>query len=155
MRIWCVIANGSRGRAWLRRAEQPGYDAVAEWDAPEARMRDAELGEDRPGRVFASAGAGARSAIEADGTDDSPKEHARRDHIAKVAQDLAAALQQGVTGLVLVAPERLLPELRAALPTAARARVLAEAVGDWTRLPTAEVFTRLDALYRAAAARHP
>lgn len=155
MRIWLAIVNGSRGRAWQRRAEQPGFDVVAEWDAPEARMRDAELGEDRPGRVFASAGAGQRSGIEADGPDDSPKEHARREHVARVAQDLAAALQGGVTGLVLVAPERVLPALRAALPAPARGKVLAEAVGDWTRLPTAEVFERLDALHREAAGRHP
>jgi hypothetical protein len=41
-------------------------------------MRDAELGEDKPGRAFAGAGAMQRSAMERDGKDDGPKEHARR-----------------------------------------------------------------------------
>ncbi|MBM3588170.1 MAG: hypothetical protein FJX33_10255 [Alphaproteobacteria bacterium] len=52
--------------------------------APETRPKrargDAELGEDKPGRAFAGAGATHRCAVERNGKDHSPKEHARRDY---------------------------------------------------------------------------
>jgi len=142
-RIWFVVVNGSRGRAFERRQDQPGYDVVAEWDAPDARARDADLGEDRPGRAFSSVGA-RRSGMEHDGVDDSPKEHARRDHLHMVADTLGKA--RGVKGFVLVAPDRVLPELRNNLAAVKRDAVLAETQGDWTQLPMAEIFQRLDAL---------
>lgn len=54
-RHWFLSANGSRAQAYVKRKQDSGYDQLRAWDAPEARMRDAELGEDKPGRAFASA----------------------------------------------------------------------------------------------------
>ena len=76
-RHWFLLANGSRAQAYVKRKQDSGYDQLRVWDAPEARMRDAEMGEDKPGRAFAAAGAVQRSAMERDGKDDGPKEHAR------------------------------------------------------------------------------
>ena len=69
---WFVVANGSRARAYVQRIGNPGYDVVREWDSPEARMTSAELGEDRPGRVFPGAASawetGVSSPVRFDGT---------------------------------------------------------------------------------------
>jgi hypothetical protein len=54
-RHWLLLANGSRAQAYVKRKQDPGYAHLCVWDAPEARMRDAELGEDKPGRAFAAA----------------------------------------------------------------------------------------------------
>jgi hypothetical protein len=146
---WFIVANGSRGRAYVQRVGSPGYDVVREWDEPNARAHDRDLGEDRPGRLFAAAGAAQRSAIERDAKDDSPKEHARRDLMHAIAQDVAAALRgREATGVVLVAPTTMLRALKAAMPHDLQPAILGEHGADLTQLPTAEVFERLDALRR-------
>jgi protein required for attachment to host cells len=159
---WFVVANGSRAKAYVKRASESGYDLVAEWDEPEARMRDAELGEDRPGRAFAGgpgrrdAAAGGRpgmvqrSGMEWDRIDDSPKEHAKRNLMHRIAEDITASLRSGaIKGVALVAPGRLLGQLREHIPNDLRHAVLAEHEGDLTQLPTAELFEHLDRLRRA------
>jgi len=148
-RRWYVVANGSRARAYAQRAGESGYDVVRAWDEPDARAYDRELGEDRPGRVFAAAGATARSGIERDGRDDSPKEHAKRHLLHWLADDIAAALRRGeASGVVLVAPASMLHALRDALPQELRRAIAGEHAGDLTQLPTAELFARLDAFRR-------
>ncbi len=147
---WYVVANGSRARAYVQRVGESGYDVVRNWDEPDARAHDRDLGEDRPGRVFASAGAaGPRSAIERDAKDDSPKEHARRNLVQGVADDIAEALRRGeATGAVLIAPAAMLPALRQAIPQALHGSLHGELAGDLTQLPTADLFERLDRLRR-------
>ena len=46
LKRWYLLANGSRAQAYVKRAEDSGYDQVRIWDAPEARMKDSELGAD-------------------------------------------------------------------------------------------------------------
>ena len=146
-RQWFVLANGSRAQAYVKRLQDSGYDAVRAWDAPEARMRDAELGEDKPGRAFAGAGATQRSAMERDGKDDGPKEHARRDFLEGLAHDLAAALTAKETdSLAIIAPAPVAQAIIAHLPGPARQAVVQEDHHDLTGLPHADVFARLDAL---------
>ncbi len=147
---WYLVLNGSRGTAYVQRVGRPGYDAVRHWDAPDARTPDHVLGEDRPGRAFASAGASQRSGMEYDNKDDSPKEHAKRDLMAHIAAEAAAALRdRQVTGLVVVAPPPQRHILKDHLPHDLRQAILAEHDGDWTKLPLEEVFERLDALRHA------
>ncbi|MCA3370805.1 MAG: host attachment protein [Roseomonas sp.] len=146
-RHWFVLANGSRAQAYVKRREDSGYDQVRLWDAPEARMRDAELGEDKPGRAFASAGAMHRSAMERDGKDDSPKEHARRDFLEGLAHDLTSALAaKEIDSITLIAPARVAEAITNHLPTPARQAVTGEEHHDLTSLPHADVFARLDAV---------
>ena len=66
-RHWFLLANGSRAQAYVKRREDSGYDQLRAWDAPEARMRDAELGEDKPGRAFAGPGSTHHSGTEREG----------------------------------------------------------------------------------------
>ena len=146
-RHWYVLANGSRAQVYVKRKQDSGYDQLRNWDAPEARMRDAELGEDKPGRAFAAAGAVQRSGMERDGKDDSPKEHAKRDFLEALAHDLAAALSaKEVDSLAIIAPAPVAQAIIAHLPAPARQAVLQEDHHDLTSLPHADVFARLDAL---------
>ncbi|MCZ8278781.1 MAG: host attachment protein [Acetobacteraceae bacterium] len=146
-RHWFILANGSRAQAYVKRTQDSGYDQLRAWDAPEARMRDAELGEDKPGRAFAGAGAMHRSAMERDGKDDSPKEHAKRDFLEALAHDLAAAFAaKEVDSLAIIAPAPVAQAIMAHLPGPARQAVLREDHHDLTSLPHADIFARLDAL---------
>ena len=142
-----LVANGSHGKAYLKRLGESGYDAVMSWEEPDARRRDAELGEDKPGRAFPSAGATQRSAMEYDGKDDSPKEHAKRDLARRMAEDLTAALRAGkADSFAIVAPAPVAHAVLDHLPHEERRKQAGEEHHDLTGLPVAEVFARLDAL---------
>ena len=146
-----VVANGSHGKGYLKRLGETGYDAVLTWASADARAKDSELGEDRPGRSFASAGATARSAMEYDGKDDSPKEHAKRDLARRMAEDLVGALRAGtVQSVALVAPAPVASAIRNHVPPELQPALVGEEHHDLTGLPVAEVFVRLDALRRGA-----
>ena len=145
-RHWYLLANGSRAQAYVKRVEDSGYDMVQEWDAPQARMRDSELGEDRPGRAFSAGGSARRSGIELDGKDDSPKEHARRDFLEALAEDLAKALAaKEMDSIAIIAPAPVAHAITGHLPGPARNAVTGEEHHDLTSLPHADVFARLDA----------
>ena len=142
-----VVANGSHGKAWMKRLGETGYDPVLAWDAPEARRRDSEQGEDRPGRAFAGAGATQRSAMERDGTDDGPKEHAKRDLAHRMAEDIADALRAGTAdSFVLVAPAPVARAVIGHVPHDLHRALAGQDHHDITGLPVAEIFARLDAL---------
>ncbi len=142
---WFIVANGSTGRAYVKRLGESGYDSVRDWDEPDARAKDSELGEDRPGRSFASAGSSARSAMEHDGKDDSPKEHAKRNLARRIGADLAQALRaRAVTTVVLVAPAAVANAIRAHMPQDLVPALAGEAHADITHLPTQDIFARLD-----------
>jgi len=145
-RHWFLLANGSRAQAYVKRKQDSGYDQLRVWDAPEARMRDAELGEDKPGRAFAAAGATQRSAMERDGKDDGPKEHARRDFLEGLAHDLAAALSaKEMDSIAIIAPAPVAQAIIAHLPGPARKAVTGEEHHDLTGLPHGDIYARLDA----------
>jgi hypothetical protein len=142
-----VVANGSHGKAWMKRLGESGYDAVLAWDAPDARRSDAAQGEDRPGRAFPAAGATQRSAMEREGKDDGPKEHAKRDLARRMAQDILDALRAGTAdSVVLVAPAPVVTALLGHIPQDRRPVLAGTEHRDLTGLPTAELFDRLDAL---------
>ncbi|MBB5689623.1 host attachment protein [Roseomonas alkaliterrae] len=141
-----VVANGSRGFGYLKRLGETGYDAVMRWDSPDARSRDSELGEDRPGRAFPAAGSVARSGMEHEG-EDTPKAHAKRDHAHAIAEDVLAALKaQKLDSVVLVAPAPVAAAIRGHMPAAMQRAIAGEEHHDLTGLPLADLFERLDAL---------
>lgn len=146
---WFVVANGSRARAYVQRIGESGYDIVREWDSPEARMTSADLGEDRPGRVFPGAHSAQRSGVETESMEQSPKGHALRDFESLLVDDLTQALRRReLSGLYLIAPAPLLHRLRDQFPTDLRQALVGEHAGDFTQRPTADVFQHLDSLRR-------
>jgi protein required for attachment to host cells len=138
---WFVVADAGRAEALVKRRGESGYDSVRMWENPLAHLKAHELGEDRPGRAFESSSA-RRSAMEPRET---PKEAAEHDF----ARELAAALDAAVAGgeaqrIVLIAAPRLLGDLRPLLSRAVQGAIAAEHAKDYTRLPRAELFARLD-----------
>lgn len=142
-----VVANGSRGKAYRKRLDVTGYDAVHAWDEPLARVKDAEQFEDRPGRRFDAGGVGQRSAMDGDRKDESPKEQAKRDLAQRIAEDLAAALRADTAErFAVVAPAPIARAVIDSLPAEHRHALAWEDHHDLTGLPLADLFERLDAL---------
>ena len=140
---WFVVADAGRAEAMVKRRGETGYDSVRSWENPDAHLKSHEMGEDRPGRAFDGLGP-QRSAMEPRET---PKEAAERDF----ARELAAALDAAVAGgeaqrIVLVAAPRLLGDLRPLLSRAVQGAIAGEHAKDYTTLPRAELFARLDEL---------
>jgi len=103
-----------------------------------------ELGTDKPGRSFSSAGQG-RSAVE--GTDF--HELAEEAFLAKMAEELGRLVtSEQVKAVVLVAPARALGVLREKLPAAARKLVEAEFDKDYVKEPVYEIERHLTELFR-------
>jgi len=140
---WFVVADAGRAEALVKRRGESGYDSVRTWENPLAHLKAHELGDDKPGRAFESSSA-RRSAMEPRET---PKEASEHDF----ARELAAALDAAVPGgeaqrIVLIAAPRLLGDLRPLLSRAVQGAIAAEHAKDYTRLPRADLFARLDEL---------
>jgi protein required for attachment to host cells len=140
---WFVIADAARAEVLVKRKDKPGYDTVRTWENPDMHAKVHELGEDRPGRAFDSLGPH-RSAMEPRET---PKEAAKKDFARELVADLEAAVAAGAAqAIVLVAAPKLLGELRAVMPASLAAAVREDHAKDYTQLPRAELFARLDGI---------
>ncbi|HEV2303344.1 MAG TPA: host attachment protein, partial [Stellaceae bacterium] len=99
-----------------------------------------DLGADRPGRAFESAG-GARHAV-APRTD--PHRRAKTDFAQILAEEIVRARQQGAFDrLALVAPPPILAAIKEHLDAECERRLDGELAKDLTKLPEAELRRRL------------
>lgn len=135
-RSWVVVADAAQAAIFTLAPDgatlAPLEGCVFVNEAARGHARD--LGHDRPGRVVESVG-GARHAHE-------PRVDPHRRAKTAFAERLAAFLEAGdgappFDALVLVAPPRMLGDLRAALGQRAAARVVREIGKDLTRTPVA------------------
>ncbi len=136
---WILVGDG-RKAMFLRNdglAEQPNLHCIATREQENPATRD--QGSDAPGRAFASVG-GMRSAME---TTDWHEEEARRFAAGIAAELNAAAHDRRYEHLILVAPPRILAELRQDLNKEAKACVRAEIDKDLTRHTIADIETIL------------
>lgn len=134
-----VIADGGRARL-VERDEAGAYRTITSFVSTELHKRAHELGLDRPARVKESA-TPARHAVE-------PRrdlhEAAKEDFIRTVAGDLATLQKQGkFDALVLVAPPRVLTELKDALAKPTAAIVVEELQKDLTKVPDHDLTSHL------------
>ena len=141
---WIVVADGARARVFRhaagRLAAVPGL-AVAARAAP-----NRELVTDRPGRVY-SGMRGVPSAVE-DGAGAHREE--KRRFIVRLAASLAEADEKGrFAQLVLMAPPRVLGDLRRAMPATLRLRVGAEVRKDLTHAAPADILAHVPGPLRA------
>jgi hypothetical protein len=134
-RWWYVVANASRGQAYVQRVGGRGYDVAREWDDPGARIAGA-TDKDRE-REF-------QGSVKGETADDPTSLP------DLIARELTEAVRRGqVTGIYLVAPAQLLPHLREMLPNDVQPKLVGEHAGDLTQLPRGELFDRLDAFRHA------
>jgi protein required for attachment to host cells len=139
---WIVIADGSRARLFEQTAPEERWRELRAWVNPATRLRTESLAFDQLGR--ASKGQpGATSFV--------PRTTPRQREHRRFAHELARHLDLGVRsgqcdGLVLIASNSLLGELRQALPAQAAKRVRWSAPVDLTSFSGRELETRFEAL---------
>lgn len=144
-RNWIVVANASRARV-LEEADRRGqYTHVADLVHPQSRQKGVELanahGGDRPGHVEGQ-GHGLGSAAYLPRTDPREREHDR------FAREVAAALNDGVAagrcaGIVLVASDPFLGQVKAHLDAQATKALLRTVASDYTTLRDDELAQRM------------
>jgi protein required for attachment to host cells len=130
-KLWYVIADGGRAR-FVERDENGAFRTVLSFVASDMHKRSSDLGRDRPARVKESANT-ARHAVE-------PRrdlhEAAKEDFIALVAEEIAAEHGSGqFDRLVLVAPPKVLTELKQQLSKPLATLVVKDLQKDLTKVP--------------------
>lgn len=141
-RTWFVVADGEHARVLAHQTDR-GFEEVRRLDSAAAHQPARDLGADRPGRAFESAG-GARHAV-APRTD--PHRRAKTDFAQIVAEEIVRARQQGAFDrLALVAPPPILAAIKENLDAECGRRLDRELAKDLTKLPEDELRRRLAAL---------
>lgn len=147
---WLVVANAARARVFERDAANGALREIEDPVHPASREKEAALGRDRPGRVHKSE---ASTAFEPH-----TAAHAReRTHFAhELGQMLeGAALARRMAGLVLMASNPFLGELKAALGPAARAVLKASVALDLTGLQGSDLEHRVSKVLSESDAAAP
>jgi protein required for attachment to host cells len=130
-KIWYVIADGGRAR-FVARDETGAFRTVLSFVASELHQRSHDLGLDRPARAKESASP-ARHAIE-------PRrdlhQAAKEDFVKLVAEQLDEEHgRYQFDGLVLIAPPRVLTELKEKLSASMAKLVVSDLQKDLTKVP--------------------
>lgn len=140
-KTWVVVADGAHARIFLNEGPGTGLVPALGYDMIGNKLLSHDIGSDRPGVSFSSAGPG-RHAM-APSTD--PHAHAEHEFIRQVA----AAIRQGLNShafeqLVIVAPPKALGELRAELDPQAAKLVKADLNKDLTHLTPHQLAEHLE-----------
>jgi protein required for attachment to host cells len=134
---WILIADGARAR--LLAQDKPFEalkPALEQEQLTGSTAQSKEIGSDRPGRAFDSAGQG-RHAM-APPTD--PQRYAKFAFARELVERLEDALHGGrFQHLVLVAAPKTLGDLRELLPPPVKAKVVAELDKDLTHVPVRDL----------------
>lgn len=136
-KTWFILADGGRAR-FVERDEQGAYRTISSFVSTELKASSRDLATERPGRVHESATT-ARHAIEPK-TD--PKEAAKEDFVRYVA-DQVQSEQENFDDLVLVAPPRVLGQLRETLAKSVADAVTWDLAKDLTKVPDHELSEHL------------
>jgi protein required for attachment to host cells len=141
MKNWLVIANAAKARVLEQSGTGGVYVHVADLVHPQSRQKGVELATDRPGYVKGSGhGLGSASYVRRTG--------AREREQNRFAHEVATALNDGISvgrcaGLVLVASNPFLGQLKAHLSEQAHKALLRTVACDYTALPDTELTQRL------------
>jgi protein required for attachment to host cells len=149
MKLWILIADGSRARVFALSGRGVPLLEVAGFVHPASRLNNRAMLSDRPGRV--RNGLGGKSATAMPRHLD-PKEAAAETFVAELVQMLQLARERGEFELLaLVAPPRFLGLLRARLDRQTLERVVATVNKELTRLEPQALRTHLAEVLEAAA----
>lgn len=128
---WVVVCDGARARIFANHGRGTGLAQIESADDAEARASTKELGADRPGRTHDSFGEGRHAMAPRADWHRFAKEHFAKEMAAIVN---SAAVEGEFDGVVLIAPPRVLGDLRQALNDQASARVAGEIGKDLTQV---------------------
>jgi protein required for attachment to host cells len=141
MKNWLLIANAARARVLEVTAQAGHYRHVADLVHPQSRQKGVELADDRLGHVKGSApGPGGAAYAPRTG----PRERERDRFAQQVAQHLNKGIASGqCAGLVLVASNPFLGELKSHLSEQGRKALLRTVASDLTAVADADLAHRL------------
>jgi protein required for attachment to host cells len=142
MKNWLVVASASRARVLEETGKSGVYVHIADMVHPQSRQKGTDLAGDRPGHVPGPAAHGTGSSAFDPRTAPRQREHER------FAHDVAAALNEGIAagrcaGLVLVASDPFLGQLKKQLSPRAHKAMLRTVAADYTTLSEPELVRRL------------
>lgn len=150
-RIWVMVADAAQARVFVREGEHdflPVDGAVL--DNPAAHVPSRDLVSDKPGRSIESVG-GMHHAEE---PRSDPHRAAKTEFAHKVAGYLEQKAEAGsFDRLVMVAPPRMLGDLRGALGRHATARLAGTVAKDLTKIPTLKLKEQLQSILADPAVR--
>jgi protein required for attachment to host cells len=136
---WFLVADAARASVFEQRAPGETPKTIETFDNDAARETTHEQVGDRPGRAPTPAGGKAVLAQRTDPADVTKDRFAR-----ELAGCLAAAAQERrFTTLSLLVPAPMLGRLRDQLPADVVGHIVHEVATDLTKLPTAELASRL------------
>jgi len=139
-KIWFIVADGSRARIIAHTAGEKIFETVSELESPDAHLATRDLGANKPTRAFGSAD-GTRHAIE-------PRsdfhDKAKLEFADMVADKIGDGAKNGMFQLfALVAPPKIIHEIKKRFSTDVSKRLAAELPKDLTKLPQAALQERL------------
>lgn len=139
-KIWFVVADGSRARIVAHTAGERAFETIVELESPDAHLATRDLGTDKPTRAFGSAD-GTRHAIE-------PRsdfhDKAKLEFADIVADKISDGAKNGLFQLfALIAPPKIIHEVKKHLSTEVSKHLAAELPKDLTKLPQGVLQERL------------
>jgi protein required for attachment to host cells len=130
-----MVGDGSRARFLRNRGTRVEVDLVVEREIEQDNPPTREQGTDRPGRLHGSDGVSRSSVGETDW-----HQRAEQKFAVRIADDLyRMGHAQEFVALVVVAPPRMLGDLRAAMHPEVTQRIVAEIPKDLTGHPLPEI----------------
>ncbi len=143
-----VVADQSVARLYDIDSPDAPLRPVGELSDASAHLHDRDFKSDRPGRVFDHAPAGGERrgsvAHHATGGERTPRKHEAERFASRIAHELEKAVQQGrCNRLILMAGPPFLGLLRAALPRAVSAVIVAEVPKDLVHAPESAIRSHL------------
>jgi len=140
-KTWFLVCDGARGRIYAHEGAGSGLSVVSSAEHPESHTRTRDLGSDRPGRSFDSTATGGRHAM-------APRADWHDFEKTRFAGEMAAVIDKAAADksfdrLVVVAPPRVLGDLRQAFTAQTKALVAGELDKDLTQFEGAELAAHL------------
>jgi protein required for attachment to host cells len=133
---WVLVGDGHRALFLENHGDPDLLDLRVIETHVDVNPPTREQGSDAPGRAFPSVGKGGRSAVEPTDWHELEKEHFAREMATRINK---AAESGELNEIVIVAPPRVLGELRKLLSTKAQTKVCGELDKDLTRHPLPEI----------------
>ena len=143
-----VVADQSEARFYELEGARGPLRLIETLTDPKARLHDRDFKSDRPGRVFDHASTPGKrrgaTAHHSTGGERSPREHEAQLFARRIAQELETAHdEKRYSRLILMSAPAFLGMLRAALPRAASAAIVAEVPKDLIHGPESAVLAHL------------
>jgi protein required for attachment to host cells len=141
---WILVADGAQAQVFEHGGPGKGLAAVKDLHFEEKHLKAQDIMADRPGRSFASAGPGTRSAME---YSSNPVEVREERFVRALADKLEVLRQQGrFDRLIIAAAPAALGDIRPALSDGVKDTVIAELPKDLTNIPQPQLDRHFDQL---------